>query len=90
MENHRAPSAVVRVAFAAAVGLLVPQVRYLAAWLLIPFFVLILPVNINAAMKNIDYQKGTPDGKGLNYLWFRVPLQIFFIAWVYFFAVRLS
>lgn len=66
--------------FAAAVGLLVPQLRYLAAWLLILFFVLILPANINAAMKNIDYQKGMTDGKGLNYLWFRVPLQVFFIA----------
>lgn len=75
---------------AAAVGLLVPQVRYLAAWLLILFFVLILPANINAAVKKIDYQKGTTDGNGLNYLWFRVPLQIFFIAWVYFFALRLS
>ncbi len=75
---------------AAAIGLLVPQLRYLAAWLLILFFVLILPANINAAINKIDYQKGTIDGKGLNYLWFRVPLQIFFIAWVYFFAVRLS
>jgi len=75
---------------AAAIGLLVPQLRYLVAWLLILFFVLILPANINAAINKIDYQKGTTDGKGLNYLWFRVPLQIFFIAWVYFFAVRLS
>jgi hypothetical protein len=24
------------------------------------------------------------DGNGLNYLWFRVPLQILFIVWVYF------
>ncbi len=55
---------------AAAAGLLIPQLRYLVAWLLIVFFVLILPANINAAMKNIDYQKGTTDGNGLNYLWF--------------------
>jgi uncharacterized membrane protein len=62
----------------------------LTAWLLILFFFLILPANINAAVNKIDYQKGTTDGNGLNYLWFRVPLQVFFIAWVYFFGVRLS
>lgn len=30
---------------------------------------------------------GTPDGPGARYLWFRVPLQGLFIAWVYFSAV---
>jgi hypothetical protein len=46
---------------------------------LIIFFVVMLPANINAAVKHIDYQKGTTDGSGVNYLWFRVPLQVFFI-----------
>lgn len=73
--------------FAAAIGLLIPQVRYLTAWLLILFFILVLPANINAAMKNINFQKGSNDGSGPAYLWFRIPLQIFFIAWVYFFAI---
>ena len=74
---------------AAAIGLLIPRLQNLTAWLLILFFFLILPANINAAINKIDYQKGTTDGNGLSYLWFRVPLQVFFIAWVYFFAVRL-
>ena len=74
---------------AAAIGLLIPVLQNLTAWLLILFFFLILPANINAAINKIDYQKGTTDGYGLNYLWFRVPLQVFFIAWVYFFAVKL-
>jgi len=73
---------------AAAAGLLVPQLVQLTGWLLIAFFVCILPANINAAMKKIDYQKGTNDGSGPGYLWFRVPLQIFFIAWVWFFAIH--
>ena len=76
--------------FAAAIGLLIPAIERLTAWLLILFFILILPANINAAIKKIDYQKGTTSGNGLNYLWFRIPLQIFFIAWVYLFDVRLS
>lgn len=71
---------------AAAIGLLIPKLQNLTAWLLSLFFILILPANINAAINKIDSQKGTTDGSGLNYLWFRVPLQIFFIAWVYFFA----
>ena len=72
---------------AAAIGLLIPIFQNLAARLLLLFFLLILPANINAAINKIDYQKGTTDGNGLNYLWFRVPLQIFFMAWVYFFAI---
>jgi uncharacterized membrane protein len=54
---------------------------------LIIFFLLILPANIYAAIKKVDYEKATYEGKGIGYLWFRVPLQIFFIAWVYYFAV---
>lgn len=73
---------------AAAIGLFVPAVRLITAWLLLAFFVLILPANIYAAMHQVDYQKGTADGNGLMYLWFRVPLQIFFIVWVYFSAIR--
>lgn len=67
----------------ASIGLLVPGYKILTGWLLILFFILILPANISAAVKHIDYQKGTTDGNGLNYLWFRIPLQILFIGWVY-------
>lgn len=53
---------------AAAIGLFIPNFRILTAWLLIAFFILILPANIYAAIKHIDYQKGTFDGNGLTYL----------------------
>lgn len=72
---------------AAAIGLQIPQLLVTTAWLLILFFVLILPANIHAALKHVNYQKGTSDGDGPAYLWFRVPLQIVFIGWVYFFAI---
>jgi uncharacterized membrane protein len=72
---------------AAAIGLLIPQIRIITAWLLIVFFILILPANIYAATKQIDYQKGTFDGNGTTYLYFRIPLQILFIVWVYLSAI---
>jgi uncharacterized membrane protein len=73
----------------AAAGLLIHPLLRLTAFLLIAFFVLILPANINAALNHIDYQKGTNDGNGTSYLWFRIPLQVFFIGWTYFFALYL-
>ena len=73
----------------AAVGLLVPALRPLVGWLLIVFFVLVLPGNIHAALHHINYQKGTTDGPGPRYLWFRVPLQLLFIAWTWYFSVHL-
>ena len=74
----------------AAVGLLVPSLRELTSKLLILFFILILPVNIQAAIKKVDYQKATYTGSGLKYLWFRIPLQILFITWVWYFGLYLS
>lgn len=70
------------------IGLLFPGTRVYAAWITIIFFLLILPANIKAAIENLDIQKGTFDGPGLTYLWFRIPLQVFFIAWTYFSSIR--
>lgn len=73
---------------ALGIGLLFPNARVYSAWILIIFFMLILPANIKAAVEQIDIQKGTFDGPGIGYLWFRVPLQIFFIAWTYLSSIR--
>ena len=75
------------VELAAAVGLLLPSLRSSTAILLIVFFVLLLPANIFAAVKGVDYQKGTYGKKNLAYLWFRVPLQVLFIVWVVYFSL---
>ncbi|OIQ17697.1 MAG: hypothetical protein BM557_08400 [Flavobacterium sp. MedPE-SWcel] len=72
----------------AAIGLLIPQFRVITAWCLILFFVLLLPVNILGAIKHVDYQNATYNGNGLSYLWFRVPLQVLFVLWVYITAIR--
>jgi uncharacterized membrane protein len=74
----------------AAIGLVFSRISKLTAWLLIIFFLFILPANINAALKNIDYQTGSNTGPGINYLWFRVPLQVFFIIWTYYFGIYLN
>ena len=73
---------------AAAIGLLIPGMETTTGWLLILFFVLMLPANIYAAIKRVDYQKATYEGPGRNYLWFRVPLQVLFILWTYFSAIK--
>lgn len=72
-----------------AIGLLIPKYSVWSAYLLIGFFVIMLPANIYASIFKINYQTGTFDGPGLSYLWFRVPLQVLFITWVYLSALRL-
>ena len=73
-----------------AIGLCIPGTRRLAADLLILFFLIVLPANINAAQQNVDFQKATYDGKGVGYLWLRIPLQIIFIFWAAYFGIILE
>lgn len=71
-----------------AIGILFPNYQKTTGWILIAFLLLMLPANIKASLENLNYQTGTYDGKGLSYLWFRIPLQVFFIAWVYFSSLK--
>lgn len=64
----------------AAAGLLVPATATLTTWCLVAFFVAVLPANIHAALTRAGI-----GGHGPAYLWFRVPLQAVFIAWVLWF-----
>ncbi|HTI58672.1 hypothetical protein [Mucilaginibacter sp.] len=73
-----------------AIGLCIPDARRLAADLLILFFLLVLPANINAAQKSVDYQNATYQGRGVGYLWLRIPMQVFFILWVAYFGMILK
>ncbi|AXT54455.1 hypothetical protein J8L88_14175 [Aquimarina sp. MMG015] len=66
-----------------AISLLIPRLKYISGWTLIIFLLLMLPANIYASINNINYQKGTFDGSGLAYLWFRIPLQFLFIIWTF-------
>lgn len=73
-----------------AMGLLLPSFQMITAWLLILFFLLILPANIKASLDHLDYQTASFNGHGLNYLWFRIPLQFLFIVWIYLSAIKLK
>ena len=72
-----------------AIGLHIPKFRTITAWLLVIFFIMMLPANIKASIEQIDYQKASFNGNGLMYLWFRIPLQFLFILWVYFSAIKI-
>jgi uncharacterized membrane protein len=71
-----------------AFGLVFSNYQFVVGWILIIFFLLILPANIKAAMENINYQTGEHSGEGLSHLWFRIPLQIIFIVWVCLSAIK--
>jgi uncharacterized membrane protein len=68
-----------------ALALLVPGLRHRTGWLLIWMLLLLLPINVYAALSRV------PMGGhawGPIYLWIRVPLQLFLMAWTYRFATR--
>lgn len=70
---------------AAAVGLLVPRLQRPTGYALIAFLVMVLPANIYGALNEVG-AGGSTSGPG--YLWFRIPLQLFFIGWIWYFALR--
>lgn len=71
-----------------AFGLFIPSISRLTGILLIVFFILILPTNIYASMRHLNYETATFDGKGTEYLWFRIPFQLLLIGWTYYCVLR--
>ncbi|AYL96042.1 DoxX family protein [Mucilaginibacter celer] len=67
--------------------LVINATRHVAGIILLLMFVIMLPANINAAIKHVDFEKATYNGSGRGYLWFRIPLQVLFIAWVLYFSI---
>lgn len=70
-----------------AIGLIIVATRTLTAWMLVIFFILILPANIYAAIHKVNHENAKAEGPGIKYLWFRLPLQVFFILWIVFFGL---
>lgn len=66
--------------------LLLPSVRNIAGNLLIILFIILLPANIYAARTRLDMEKANFEGPGPEYLYFRLPLQLLFIGWVFYFS----
>ena len=71
----------------ATIGLLWEKTFKLTAVMLIIFFVAILPANIIGSIKQV--QLGGMEN-GVMYLLFRIPLQILFIFWAYYFGIRIN
>jgi uncharacterized membrane protein len=71
----------------AVIGLLINSLSKITAVLLIIFFIAILPANIIGSIKQVNL--GGME-MGVMYLIFRIPLQILFIFWAYYFGVRIN
>lgn len=74
----------------AAIGLLIPRYKRITGWLLILFFILIVPTNVYAAIHHVNLEAATYDGPGQLYLLYRIPLQLFYIVWVYYSSLRIT
>ena len=60
---------------AGAIGLLIPGTRRMAGWGLVALLVALFPANVYAALSGV-----TLGGAAATPLWFRTPLQVFWIA----------
>jgi uncharacterized membrane protein len=69
----------------AAIGLLVNKTAKITSLALIVFFITILPANIIGSLKEVKLG-GMENGPA--YLFFRIPLQLFFIWWTYYFGIK--
>jgi uncharacterized membrane protein len=69
----------------AAVSVLVPGWSRVVGIVLCAFLVLVLPANIDAAIRRVPFGG---HAAGPRYLVLRVPLQVFLLAWIYWFAIR--
>lgn len=77
---------VLEIAF--AVALVVAKNKPLVAKLLILFLVAVFPANVYAALNNVNIEGADYSGPGASYLFFRAPLQLLFISWVYYFGIK--
>ncbi|WP_299409931.1 hypothetical protein [Acaryochloris sp. IP29b_bin.148] len=68
-------------------GFLWPSVRRMSGLLTLTFLITVFPSNIYAALNSVDFGGNI---NGPRYLFFRVPLQLFLLWWVWFMAVRRS
>ncbi|HET6416163.1 MAG TPA: DoxX family protein [Polyangiales bacterium] len=65
-------------------GLLIPSTRSWAAWGLIALYIAVFPANIYMLTDNISLDPRKPIPRWA--LWLRLPFQLLFIAWAYWFT----
>jgi uncharacterized membrane protein len=66
------------------IGLLIPETRAWAAWGLIALYVAVFPANIYMLTDNVSLNPHKPIPRWA--LWLRLPFQLVFIAWAYWFT----
>lgn len=64
-------------------GLILPATRKLAAWGVIALLIAVFPANINMAINELPLGASAMPAWAL---WARLPLQLVFIAWAYWFT----
>jgi uncharacterized membrane protein len=69
----------------AVVGILIPSWHRLVGVLLCAFLVLVLPTNIESAIRRVPFGGHSA---GPVYLLVRIPFQLALIGWVYWFAIH--
>ena len=69
---------------AGGIGLLVPRTQRAAAWGLVALYVSVFPANLNMALNHIQIDPAAPIPVWA--MWARLPFQILFIAWAYWFT----
>jgi len=69
-----------------AIGILIPSLQKLAGICLMIMFIGFLPANIYAAFNHVDFGGHI---YGPRYLLFRIPLQLFFVWWIYRYTIKL-
>ena len=70
---------------ALGLGFLWPVVRRPTGLLTLAFLIAVFPSNLYAALNSVDFGGNI---NGPRYLFFRVPLQLFLLWWVWFMTVR--
>ena len=68
---------------AGAIGLLLTRWRRRAAWGLIVLLTALLPANVYAALNGVPLRGNPPSA-----LWWRVPLQLFWMAMIWWSTIR--
>ncbi|ESA33833.1 membrane protein [Leptolyngbya sp. Heron Island J] len=66
-------------------GVLRPSSRRISGLVTLAFLICVFPSNIYAALNSVDFGGNV---NGPRYLFFRIPLQIFLLLWVWFMAIR--
>ena len=69
------------------IGLLSGKISRYTSIVLIVFFICVLPANIVGSLKRVALG-GMENGP--SYLFFRIPLQLLYIGWTYYFGIKIN